>query len=93
MQATLAGTVLAQSDETIVVEGNHYFPNASVKLDFFNDSETHTVCPWKGTASYYHATVNGTTVKDIAWYYPETSEKAKNIKNYVAFYKNKVTIA
>jgi len=89
---TLNGSVLANSDNTVVVEGNHYFPPDSVKKDLFTDSATSTVCPWKGTAAYYNANVNNILVKDVAWYYPEPKEKASNIKNYVAFYKNKVEI-
>ncbi|KAF7346118.1 DUF427-domain-containing protein [Mycena sanguinolenta] len=92
MKVSLNGTTLAESNATVVVENNHYFPPDSVKAELFSDSTTSTVCPWKGTASYYNATVGGDTVKDIAWYYPSTSEKAKNIEGYVAFYKNKVTI-
>ncbi|KAL1682407.1 hypothetical protein EV122DRAFT_274518 [Schizophyllum commune] len=92
MKATLNGTVLAESDNTTVVEGNHYFPPESIKKDLFKPSNTTTHCPWKGNASYYSVEVNGNTVKDAAWYYPNASEKAKNIENYVAFYKNKVTI-
>ncbi|KAK7014092.1 hypothetical protein VNI00_019414 [Paramarasmius palmivorus] len=91
MKATLNGNVLAESNETVVVEGNHYFPPSSIKKEYFTDSSTSTVCPWKGTASYYDASVDGNTVKDIAWYYPSTFEKAKHIEGYVAFYKNKVT--
>ncbi|KAJ7134412.1 DUF427-domain-containing protein [Mycena epipterygia] len=91
MKVILNGTTLADSDETIVVENNHYFPPDSVKSEFFSDSTTSTTCPWKGEASYYNADVNGKSVKDIAWYYPATYEKAKNIQGYVAFYKNKVT--
>ncbi|KAJ6557280.1 DUF427-domain-containing protein [Mycena vulgaris] len=91
MKATLNGVTLADSDATVVVENNHYFPPASVKSELFSDSNTSTICPWKGKASYYNATVDGKTVEDVAWYYPDTSEKAKNIKGYVAFYKNKVT--
>ncbi|KAF8073415.1 DUF427-domain-containing protein [Lyophyllum atratum] len=92
-KVTLNGTVLAESNETVVVENNHYFPPSSVKTSLFTDSETHTVCGWKGTASYYSANVDGNIVNDVAWYYPEVSEKAKSIKGYIAFYKNKVTIA
>ncbi|KAF9465763.1 DUF427-domain-containing protein [Collybia nuda] len=89
---TLNGTVIAQSDDTKVVEGNHYFPPSSVKTGLFTDSDTSSVCPWKGTASYYNATVNGNFIKDVAWYYPSASEKAKDIEGYIAFYKNKVAI-
>ncbi|KAK0487393.1 DUF427-domain-containing protein [Armillaria novae-zelandiae] len=92
MKVTLNGTVLAESNDTVVVENNHYFPPSSVKMDLFADSKTSSVCPWKGTAAYYNANVDGKEVKDIAWYYPNPSEKAKSITNYVAFYKNKVNI-
>ncbi|MEO9869006.1 DUF427 domain-containing protein [Ekhidna sp.] len=87
MKATWNGEVIAESDETVVVEGNHYFPPSSIKQDFFKETETHSVCPWKGTASYYTLAVNGEENADAAWYYPETSELAKNIKGYVAFWK------
>jgi len=93
VKVTLNGTVLAESTDTVIVENNHYFPPDSVDKSFLTDSDTSTVCPWKGVASYYNATVGkDPTVKDIAWYYPNTYEKAKNIKGYVAFYKNKVSI-
>ncbi|KAJ7601021.1 DUF427-domain-containing protein [Mycena floridula] len=91
MKAIFNGAVLAESDETIIVEGNHYFPPGSVNKEVFSDSKTSTVCAWKGTAAYYNASVEGQTVSDVAWYYPNTSDKAKNIEGYVAFYKNKVT--
>jgi uncharacterized protein (DUF427 family) len=87
MKAIWNGEVIAESDDTIVIEGNHYFPPDSVKSDFLTDSETHTVCPWKGTASYYNILVNGEVNADAAWYYPEVSEMAKGIKGYVAFWK------
>ncbi len=87
MKATWNGEVIAESNETVVVEGNHYFPPNSIKKEFYKEAETHTVCPWKGTASYYTLSVNGVENKDAAWYYPETSELAKNIKGYVAFWK------
>ncbi|KAG7442992.1 DUF427-domain-containing protein [Guyanagaster necrorhizus] len=92
MKVTLNETILAESNDTVVVENNHYFPPSSVKMDLFTDSQTSTVCPWKGTASYYNASVDGKEVSDIAWYYPHPSEKAKSIAGYVAFYKNKVNI-
>ncbi|KAI5896702.1 DUF427-domain-containing protein [Schizophyllum commune H4-8] len=87
MKATLNGIVLAESGNTTVVEGNHYFPPGSIKKDLFKPSSTTTHCPWKGNASYYNVEVDGNTIKDAAWYYPNASEKAKNIENYVAFYK------
>ncbi len=86
MKAIWNNEVIAESDETVVVEGNHYFPPSSLKKEFFKETSTHTVCPWKGTASYYTLAVNGEENKDAAWYYPETSELAKNIKGYVAFW-------
>jgi len=93
VKATLNGTIIAESDNTTIVENNHYFPPDSVKKEFFSDSKTTSVCPWKGTASYYNATADGQTVTNVAWYYPEPKEAASNIKDYVAFYQTKVTIA
>jgi len=87
MKAVWNGATLAESDKTILVEGNQYFPPDSVNEDYFKPSETHTVCGWKGTASYYDVVVNGDMNKDAAWYYPEAKEEAKNIENYVAFWK------
>ncbi len=81
------GTVIAESDETIQIEGNHYFPPSAIKKEFFKPSDLHSNCPWKGVASYYDLEVDGKTNKDAAWYYPEASELAKNIKGYVAFWK------
>lgn len=87
MKATWNGTVIAESDATIEIEGNHYFPPSSLRREFFTASETHTTCPWKGLASYFTIAVNGQTNKDAAWYYPEPKEKAKQIKDYVAFWR------
>lgn len=84
--ATLDGVVLAHSDETIIVEGNHYFPPSSVNMEFFSDSDKTTVCPWKGTASYFDVTVGGVTSPATAWYYPEPKEAADEIRGYVAFW-------
>ncbi|CAE6442659.1 unnamed protein product [Rhizoctonia solani] len=92
-QVKVGNTLIAESDQTIVVEGNHYFPPDSIKKTHFKDSNTHTTCPWKGVASYYNVEADGQTIPDAAWYYPETKAKAENIKNYVAFYKTKVTIS
>lgn len=86
-RATWNGTVLAESDETIVVENNHYFPPGSINRDLFAESDTHTFCPWKGTASYYTVTVDGAENADAAWYYPEAKRAAKNIEGYVAFWR------
>lgn len=87
MKAIWNNTVLAESDETIVVEGNHYFPADAINQEFFAPSETHTVCHWKGTASYYDVTVAGATNKDAAWFYPDTKPEAKEIQTRVAFWK------
>ncbi len=81
------GTVLAESDRTEVVEGNHYFPAETINKDYFSQSSTHTTCPWKGVASYYDIQVDGQVNKDAAWYYPSAKEKAKNIEGYVAFWR------
>lgn len=87
MTATWNNLTIAESNETIVVENNHYFPIESVKSEFLKESDTHSVCPWKGTASYYNLEVDGKTNKDAAWYYPNPKVGAKNIQNYVAFWK------
>lgn len=79
--------VIAESDDTVVVENNHYFPENSINKEYFKESNTHTVCPWKGTASYYTLEVDGNQNADAAWYYPQASELAKNIQGYVAFWK------
>lgn len=86
MKAIWNNEVLAESNETVSVEGNHYFPPESVKMDFFSESDKQTVCPWKGTAKYYNITVNGKTNESAAWYYPEPKQKAADIKNYFAFW-------
>jgi uncharacterized protein (DUF427 family) len=81
------GAVLAQSDDTRVVEGNHYFPAESLNRDYFQPSTTHTVCGWKGTASYYTVVVEGRENPDAAWYYPDPLPAAKEIAGRVAFWK------
>jgi uncharacterized protein (DUF427 family) len=86
-QAIWNGEIIAESDKTIVIEGNHYFPSNTIKKEFYKESNTHTVCPWKGKASYFSLEVNGKENKDAAWYYPETKSAAKNIEGYVAFWK------
>lgn len=91
MKAIWNDTIIAESDETIVVENNHYFPHDSIKKEFFKESNTHSNCPWKGVASYYSIEVNGKVNEDAAWFYPQVSALAKSIKNYVAFWKG-VTI-
>ena len=87
MKALWNGTVLAESDDTVVVEGNHYFPPESVRRENLRESETHTVCPWKGTASYYDVVVGGDVNRDAAWYYPQPKDAAKQIKDRVAFWR------
>jgi len=84
-------TVIAESDATVVVEGNHYFPAGSVKTDLLVPSSTTTVCPWKGTASYYTLSVNGKENPDAAWTYPEPKDAAAEIKDHLAFWRG-VTI-
>lgn len=87
MKAVWKNVILAESNDTIVVEGNHYFPPAAVNRQYLRPSDTHTTCPWKGLASYYHIDVDGESNKDAAWYYPDPKDAAKNIKNYIAFWK------
>ena len=87
MKATWKGEVIAESDETVVVEGNHYFPADSINREHFRESETHTVCGWKGTASYYDVVVGGDVNKDAAWFYPEPKDAAREIKDRVAFWR------
>ena len=85
-KAVFNGTVIAESDATVVVEGNHYFPPGSVRQDLLVDSATSSVCPWKGTAAYKSVVVDGQTATDAAWYYPQPSDKAAQIKDHVAFW-------
>jgi len=87
MRATWNGAVLAESDATVIVEGNHYFPPDSLNREYFSDSDTHTVCPWKGTASYYSVTVDGQVNEDAAWVYPQPKEAASEIADHVAFWR------
>ena len=87
MKAIWNGAVLAESDDTVVVEGNHYFPPDSISREHFRESETHTVCPWKGTASYYDVVVGGDVNRDAAWYYPQPKDAARQIKDRVAFWR------
>jgi uncharacterized protein (DUF427 family) len=87
MKAIWNKEVIAESDKTEVVENNHYFPADSVKKQFLKPSDTHTTCPWKGLASYYTLSVGGKENKDAAWYYPAPKDAAKQIKDYVAFWK------
>ena len=81
------GAVLAESDACVIVEGNHYFPSNAVDSAYLQPSDTHTVCHWKGTASYHHVVVDGQVNKDAAWFYPTPKPEAANITGYVAFWK------
>ena len=86
MKAVWNGAILAQSENTVVIEGNHYFPPESINKDYLKQSDTRTTCPWKGQASYYDIQVDGELNQDAAWYYPQPSELAKGIKDHVAFW-------
>jgi uncharacterized protein (DUF427 family) len=86
-KATWEGAVLAESNHTVEVEGNQYFPSDAVRKEYFQPSKEHSVCPWKGTASYYDIEVNGKRNAGAAWFYPEPKEAAKQIKDHVAFWK------
>ena len=92
MRATWKDVTLAESDATVVVEGNHYFPPQSVDRTVMRDSATQTVCPWKGTASYLTVVVDGEENRDAAWYYPEPKDAARQIAGHVAFWRG-VTVA
>ncbi len=85
--ATWNGTVLADSDRTIVVEGNHYFPPQDIRREHFRDSDEHSFCPWKGAASYYDVAVDSEVNRGAAWYYPEPLQEAARIRDYVAFWR------
>jgi uncharacterized protein (DUF427 family) len=87
MKAIWNNVVIAESNDTIVVENNHYFPKEAVGTAYLETSDTHTTCPWKGEASYYTLKVDGKENKDAAWYYPQPKDAAKNIKDYIAFWK------
>ncbi|RAJ46812.1 nucleotidyltransferase-like protein [Kitasatospora sp. SolWspMP-SS2h] len=87
MEAIWNGTVLARSDDTVLVEGNHYFPLESVERTYLEESDTHTTCPWKGEASYYSVVVDGRKNQDAAWYYPDPFPEAEQIRGRLAFWK------
>jgi uncharacterized protein (DUF427 family) len=87
MKANWHNTVLAESDHTVVVEGNHYFPADAISEQYFQKSSTHTTCPWKGEASYYDLVVDGNVNKDAAWYYPDPKPAAAEIKDRIAFWR------
>jgi uncharacterized protein (DUF427 family) len=81
------GTTIAESDQTLVIEGNHYFPPDAIRSEYFQDSDTHTTCAWKGEASYKTLDVDGKTNPDAAWFYPEPKDAAAEIKDYFAFWR------
>ena len=87
VQARWNGSVIARSDDTVVVEGNHYFPTDAVNRDVLRESDTTSVCPWKGTAHYYSLAVDGKENPDAAWYYPEPKPAAEEIRGRIAFWK------
>ena len=87
MEAVWNNKIIAKSDETIIIEGNHYFPPNSINKEYLEESSQTTVCPWKVTAAYYNIEVDGKSNRDSAWYYPNPSEAAKEIKDYIAFWK------
>lgn len=87
MKAIWENTILAESERTVVIAGNHYFPPDSFRNEYFLPSDKHTTCAWKGTASYYHIRVADRTNADAAWYYPKPKKAAQSIKDYVAFWR------
>lgn len=87
MKASWNGTIIAESDSTVEVEGNQYFPPDSVNREYLRESDTHSTCPWKGEASYYTIAVAGEENPDAAWYYPQPKEAAAEITGYIAFWK------
>ena len=87
MKASWNGQILAESDDTVVVESNHYFPVASINREFFKQSDTTTHCPWKGAASYYSIVVGDQENQDAAWYYPSPMEAAREIEGRIAFWR------
>ncbi len=86
MKASWNGITIAESDETIIVEGNHYFPPNSIRKEFFRSNNNHTSCHWKGSASYYDVVINGDVNSNAAWYYADPKSAANNIKDYIAFW-------
>jgi uncharacterized protein (DUF427 family) len=87
IRATWNGATIAESDDTVQVEGNHYFPLGAVQRQHLRESQTHSVCPWKGTASYFDVVVGDETNRDAAWYYPEPKAGAESVAGRVAFWK------
>ena len=88
VKATCQGQVVAESDATVVVEGNHYFPRDAVKAELLQHSPNTTVCGWKGTANYHHVVIDGVVHRDAAWYYADPKPEAANIKDRIAFWKD-----
>ena len=86
VKAIWNGAMLAESDQTIIVEGNHYFPPDAIKSEYFQDNSSHTICSWKGVASYYDVTVDSKTNNNAAWYYPSPQPAAEKISGYIAFW-------
>lgn len=86
-KAVWNGATIAESDDTVIVEGNHYFPRDSVRAEVLRDSTTTTSCPWKGTAHYHTLSVDGAENPNAAWYYPDPKPKAENIRDRIAFWK------
>jgi len=93
MKATWNDTVIAESDDTVVVEGNHYFPRDSIKPEFFRESDLTSVCPWKGDAAYFDVVVGDSVNADAAWHYDAPKDAAKQITGHVAFWKGVVVSA
>ena len=93
MKAIWNGTVIAESDDTVVIEGNHYFPRESVRAEYLVGSDTTSVCPWKGTANYYSLTVDGETNPDAVWYYAEPKPEAVQVAGRVAFWRGVEVVA
>jgi uncharacterized protein (DUF427 family) len=92
MRALLNDTIIAESDDTVVVEGNHYFPPASLNEEYLRPSDHRTTCPWKGEAQYYDVVIGDETLDNAAWYYPDPSEAAAEIEDHVAFYTTKIDV-
>jgi uncharacterized protein (DUF427 family) len=93
MKAMWNDEIIAESDDTVVVEGNYYFPRESLRQDVLKPSQTHTVCPWKGRASYFSLEKDGATSQDAVWYYPEPKPDAKAVRDRVAFWKDVKVVA
>lgn len=93
MKAIVDDTVIAESDDTVVLEGNHYFPPDSIHEEYFATSDHRTTCPWKGEAHYYDVEANGSQAENAAWYYPDPSDAASEIEDHVAFYPDQVEVA